>query len=179
MHQQTYKYLTNKLKFKIKLISKYVKSNNKTNNTHSNKHTKYLIRHHKKHQTASAYWSRHQIKRSRKYLGYNIFTYTYNTITNPIHIHTKSIYYLPTYAPKPRQTLPNIFTTNKYILVKYYKISKKNLKVKQYHGYHVINLLALLKCGDIEPNPGRMPNMLHKHPTIHKRISNTYFTLTQ
>ena len=36
-------------------------------------------------------------------------------------------------------------------------------------------MLSLLQCGDIESNPEPMPNILHKHPTTHKRIANTYF----
>ena len=158
------------MKSKTELITRYLK----TNNTHSHKRTNYYIKHHKKHQTASAYRPRHKIK-TQRYLYPEIFNHAYNTVTKPIHNHTKHIHYLPKYTQKAIHALPNLFTTSKYTLIKYYKLSKRNPKVKNYHGYHFINKLALLKCGDIESNPGPMPNMLHKHPTIHKRIANTYF----
>ena len=44
------------------------------------------------------------------------------------------------------------------------------------HNYKTqpqLNLLML--CGDIEPNPGPMPNILQNHPNTHKNRSKTYF----
>ena len=35
--------------------------------------------------------------------------------------------------------------------------------------------LLLLLCGDIHPNPGPMPNLIHTHPSTHKRRQTTYF----
>ena len=54
-------------------------------------------------------------------------------------------------------------------------MNKRNPNLKHYQGYHFINSLALLQCGDVETNPGPMPNMLRTHPTTHKRRANIYF----
>jgi len=51
----------------------------------------------------------------------------------------------------------------------------KNPKTSHFCGYYFINILELLKCGDIEPNPGPMPNILHTHPNTHKKRANLYF----
>jgi hypothetical protein len=40
---------------------------------------------------------------------------------------------------------------------------------------YFINKLTLLQCGDIEPNPGPMPNILRTHPATHKKRAKTYF----
>ena len=51
----------------------------------------------------------------------------------------------------------------------------KNPKALHSHGYYFINKLELLKCGDIEPNPGPMPNILHTHPATHRKRASIYF----
>ena len=51
----------------------------------------------------------------------------------------------------------------------------KNPKILHSHGYYFINKLELLKCRDKKPNPGPMPNILHTHPTTHKKRANIYF----
>ena len=51
----------------------------------------------------------------------------------------------------------------------------KNPKIIHFHGYYFINKLELLKCGDIESNPGPMPNILHTHPAIHRKRAKIYF----
>ena len=53
---------------------------------------------------------------------------------------------------------------------KYHK-QKKNLTTHKNHKIH----LLLLRCGDIETNPGPMPNILSKHPPSHKQRNKTYF----
>ena len=71
--------------------------------------------------------------------------------------------------------LPNIFTTTKFIFTKYLKINKQKPKLLQLHGYYFINKLTLLQCGDIESNPGPMPDILRTHPAAHKKRAKTYF----
>ena len=71
--------------------------------------------------------------------------------------------------------LPNLFTTYKFSLTKYLKLNKRKPKTIQTQGYYFINELALLQCGDIESNPGPMPDILRTHPAIHKKRAKTYF----
>ena len=52
-----------------------------------------------------------------------------------------------------------MFTTTKFIIIKYLKINKKKPKMLQLHGYYFINKLILLQCEDIELNPGPMPDI--------------------
>lgn len=101
---------------------------------------------------ALVYQPRHKIKPIR-YLPYHNFNHVSNTITKPTYNDTKPMHYLSKYTQKIIHALPNLFTTSKYTLTNYYKINKKKPKIKQYHGYHFINELALLKCGDIESDP--------------------------
>jgi hypothetical protein len=42
-------------------------------------------------------------------------------------------------------------------------------------NHHIQRTLLLLLCGDIHPNPGPMPNLLHPHPPAHKKRQTTYF----
>ena len=135
----------------------------------------HLNLHLAKHQMGSASRPRHKIKH-KKYLLYHTFQQTSNTITRPIHKLIKLTQYPFKHSKKLMiHALPNLFTTSKYTLINYYKINKRKPKIKQYEGYHFINQLTLLQYGDTEPNPGPMPNVLHRHPTTHKRIANTYF----
>lgn len=65
---------------------------------------------------------------------------------------------------------------NKYKNTKAKRNKKINYRTKNPlitpHSPH-INLLIL--CGDIETNPGPMPNILKNHPSTHKRKAKTYF----
>ena len=70
--------------------------------------------------------------------------------------------------------MPNLSTT-KIIITKYLKIYKQKQKIIQLQGYYFINKLTLLQCGDIEPNPGPMPNILQTHPASHRKRAKTYF----
>ena len=87
-----------------------------------------IIRH-TKYQMGSAYRPRHKTKQIR-YSHYHIFKQTFNTITRPIHKQTKLTHYLPKHSKKIILALPNLFTTSKYTLIKYYKINKRNPNVK-------------------------------------------------
>jgi hypothetical protein len=72
-------------------------------------------------------------------------------ILNPqSHLNT---YILPIYKCKPRQP-PNIP-----------------------YNTHVHLTMFLLTCGDIEPNPGPLKNILRHHPPNHKCRNTTYFLL--
>ena len=71
--------------------------------------------------------------------------------------------------------IPNLLTTTKFATIIYHKINMKNPKTLNFRGYYFINILKLLKCGDIELNPGPMPNILHTHPATHKNRANNYF----
>ena len=71
--------------------------------------------------------------------------------------------------------IPNLFTTTKFTIIIYIKTNMEHLKIHYFNGYYFINKLELLKCGDIELNPGPMPNILHTHPTTHKKRANIYF----
>ena len=51
----------------------------------------------------------------------------------------------------------------------------ENPKTLHFHGYYFLNKLILLKCGDIEPNPGTMPNILHTHHATYIKRANIYF----
>jgi hypothetical protein len=64
--------------------------------------------------------------------------------------------------------MPNLFTTTKFTFLKYLKINMKKPKTLQSYGYYFINILDLLKCGDIELNLGPMPDLLQTHPATHK-----------
>ena len=51
----------------------------------------------------------------------------------------------------------------------------KKPKIYYSAGYYFINRLELIKCGDIETNPGPMPNVLRTHPATHKKRAKIYF----
>ena len=109
---------------------------------------------------ASAYRPRHKKKQER---------YPHHHLIN----HTFTIEYSFN-SPKQNikiaiHTIPNILTINKFIITYYQQTTK------QYQGYQYMNKLALLQCGDIEPNPGPMPDILRSHPTKHRQMAKTYF----
>ena len=62
----------------------------------------------------------------------------------------------------------------KYKSKKTYITNQIQLKNK---NLHKIIHIKLLKCGDIESNPGPMPNIIKEHSPAHRRRSKTYFIL--
>ena len=95
--------------------------------------------------------------------------------TNP---HNKSNNYKTkktTYISKNIQKTPNPHYNNKTPLPiqkqsKYHKQKKLKITQKKHKGH-----LLLLRGGDIETNPGPMPNILTKHPPSHKLRNKIYF----
>lgn len=73
------------------------------------------------------------------------------------------------------QAIPNLFSHTIIHLHSYTKIHLRKPTLSYYKGYFIPNSLFLLTCGDIEANPGPMPNTLHTHPTAHRRCNKTYF----
>ena len=59
-------------------------------------------------------------------------------------------------------------TQTKNINTQYTKLMKPNYKTQPPQR-------LLMLCGDIEPNPGPMPNLLQNHPTTHKNRNKMYF----
>ena len=132
-------------------------------------HSKYKP--YPKNQTASAYRPRHTNKNTYRLINnWKPNSITNQTLTNNLrsHFSPKSIQYI---IPP----MPNLFTKAKFTRIKYQKMNMKKPKAFHSHGYYFINSLELLKCGDIEPNPGPMPNILHTHPATHKKRANIYF----
>ena len=128
-----------------------------------NPHAKY--KHNPKNSTGSAYRPRHTNKNT-----YHLITnWKPNSITNQIPINNSILHSSPKQAENTIPTIPNLFTTTKPTIVIYLKTNKKKSKVLHFNGYYFINKLELLKCGDIELNPGPMPNILHTHPATHKK----------
>ena len=120
---------------------------------------------------ASAYRPRQNTKHTYQHI-YNwylskITKHTTETTTHP--------HYSPTQIENITHALPNLFTTTRFTITKYYKIHNKNPKSVTYHGYYFVNKLALLQCGDIESNLGPMPDILQTHPSTHKKTAKTYF----
>ena len=64
--------------------------------------------------------------------------------------------------------------TEYIIKTKYLKVTYLNQNTKNYY-YSFDKALILLKSGDIETNPGPMPNILETHPPPHRRRYKTYF----
>ena len=124
-----------------------------------------------KGKTASASRPRH--KKSNKYKFTNYWIP--NTITNHLPKDNTNTHFPTKQLSNIIPALPNLFTTTKLILIKYLKINKLKPKMLQLHGYYFINKLSLLQCGDIEPNPGPMPDILRTHPAAHKKRAKTYF----
>ena len=141
---------------------------------HNQHLTHSLTKHHTQNYTASVYQPRLKIKQ-RRYSQNHTFNHMPNRITKPTHKHTNFIHHLPKHTQKKACALPNLFNANKCTSIKYFITNKKKPTIKQYTGYHLINKFSLLKCGNIEPNPGPMPNLLQKYPTAHKRRQTTCF----
>ena len=118
-----------------------------------------------------AYRPRHKI--NTKYQFTN--NWSPNTITTHIHENNNNAHFSIKQIANTIPALPNLFTTTKFTLTKYQKLNKRKPKVRQLHGYYFINRLTLLQCGDIEPNPGPMPDILRTHPALHKKRAKTYF----
>ena len=98
---------------------------------------------------------------------------TTNPHNNSNNHKTKKTPYIPKTTHKPsslhthnnKETPPPI-----KVKAKHYKHKKLKITYKK----HKVHLL-LLRCGDIETNPGPMPNILTKHPPSHKQRNKTYF----
>ena len=161
---------------------KHAKSNNQANNpttcTNATQHQKITYTPKKirfptfpNTNTGSAYRPRHKIK--TKYQLTN--NWTHNTITNHIPKNTRSIHFPIKQLATSIPALPNLFSTTKFTLIAYQKINMRKPKIRQLNGYYFANTLTLLICGDIEPNPGPMPDILCTHPAIHKKRAKTYF----
>lgn len=73
--------------------------------------------------------------------------------------------------------MPNLFLAIIITSTTYIKICLRKPKIIILKGYFIPNYLFLLLCGDIESNPSLMPNLLHTHPSSHKRRNKTYLYL--
>ena len=98
-----------------------------------------------------------------------------NSITKPLPTNNVMSHFSPKLVEKTTPAMPNLFTTTKFTFLKYLKINMRKPKILQFYGYYFIDILDLLKCGDIELNPGPMPDILRTHPITHKKRANTYF----
>ena len=72
--------------------------------------------------------------------------------------------------PKSTKIIINLKTKKIYIYIYKNKNNKNNFK-----NLHNIIQNILQKSGDIELNPGPMPNVLKEHPPAHRSRSKTYF----
>ena len=85
--------------------------------------------------------------------------------------HIKKIHHMHKTTPKTNKIKRNTI---------HIKTSTKNKRNPIHHTYtlyakkHSPQLLLML-CGDIEPNPGPMPNLLQTHPNTHKNRCKMYF----
>jgi hypothetical protein len=120
---------------------------------------------------ASAYRPRHT--NNNKYHFIN--NWKPNTIRSQRSINNTKPHFSRIQIKNTIPAIPNLFTTIKFTITIYLKINMKNPKIIHFHGYYLINKLELLKFGDIESNPGPMPNILHTHPATHKKRANIYF----
>ena len=117
-----------------------------------------------KHTTASVYRPRHM----NNNIYHLIYIWKHNSVTNHITTNNTQMNFSPKQVEKSIPAIPNLFTTTKFTIVIYIKINKKKPKILHFNGYYFINKLELLKCGDIELNPGPMPNIMRTHPATHK-----------
>ena len=102
-------------------------------------------------------WQECQSYRTKKWHNHQI-------LTSKIKLHTNN---------NPIKTIKSVDT--KYIIkIKYLKVTYQNQNTKT-HYYSFDKALILLKSGDIETNPGPMPNILETHPPPHRRRYKTYF----
>ena len=172
-NKKTYRYNIKKTKpdigkiNKIVIIKKYRNiNNNKTNKTHNNninvktnyKSNIYLniwkLTYYNKTKNI---WQECQPHRIRKWYNHYIVTSIIKTHTNNNPIKTNKIIDI------------------KYIIkTKYLKVTYLNQNTKTYY-YPFDRTLILLKSGDIETNPGPMPNILETHPSPHRQRYKTYF----
>jgi len=106
---------------------------------------------------------------------YHTYYWNSSKITKTLYQHKKHPYYSTKYTNTKIHALLKLLTTNKNRLTKHYKTHRKKPKSTHYEGYHFINKQALLQCGDIESNPGPMPDLLLRHPPTHRRMARTYF----
>ena len=92
-----------------------------------------------------------------------------NTVTNHKPNYNTNTHFSTKQLANVIPAFPNLFNTTKFIITKYLKINKQKPKIIILKGYYFINKLTLLLCGDIEPNPGPMPNILQTHPATHRK----------
>ena len=114
---------------------------------------------------ASAYRPRHTNHNTYRL----IYNWKPNSITNQTPMHKTNFHFSPKQVENTIPAIPNFFTTTQRTIVIYPKTHKKKPKILYSTGHYFIHTLELLKCGDIEPNPGPMPNILHTHPATHKK----------
>ena len=129
----------------------------------SNPHSIY--KHFPKNTTASASRPRHTNDSTFNPIN----KWKLNSITNQITRNNTNLHLSPRQVENTIPAIPNLFTTTKFTIVIYLKTNKKKPKILHFNGYYFINTLGLLRCGDIELNPGPMPTILHTHPTTHKK----------
>ena len=102
-------------------------------------------------------WQKCQLYRTKKWHNHQI-------LKSKIKLYTNN---------NPIQTIRSVDTEYK-IKIKCLKITYQNQNTK-IHYYSFDKSLILLKNGDIETNPGPMPNILETHPPPHRRRYKTYF----
>ena len=140
-------------------------------NTYQSKvkpHLKYQL--YPNNKMASAY----QPRQTNNNTYHLINSWRPNSITSQILGNHEKSHFSPTQVEHVIPALPNLFTTTKLIIVLCIKTNMKKPKTIYFTSYYFINKLELLKCGDIELNPGPMPNILHTHPAPHKKRANIY-----
>ena len=156
-------------------------------NTHNNKtynttHTTQKIKYHKNPtknpentKTKKTKNPKH-LKRARPPgLAQNSKKNKTNIIQNHYNItHTNKHSHKPKIKNLPHKTKLKSTKNKKRI-----KTRNKNIKAKKQNPTKNLTLsfkLLLIRGGDIETNPGPMPNILHAHPPAHKNRSKIYFT---
>ena len=98
--------------------------------------------------------------------------FTNHTLTHPKQSSYTS--YTPKHIPnmhKPSNLLTPHKNHTKNITPLLNQKPQSNIAIK----HHTQQLLLILQCGDIHPNPGPMPDLLKTHPTDHKKRQQTYF----
>ena len=155
-------------------------TNNLTQNNHSNHKTHPNFQHHIKltHQSKFTSHSTHKPHPTRisasayrpRHTYYNTYhlieNWKPNFATNPIPMNHTKTHFSPKHVVIIILAIPNLFTTTTFTITIYTKTNMKHPKIHYFNGYYFINKLELLKCGDVELNPGPMPNILHTHTEL-------------
>ena len=119
--------------------------------------------------------SAHRPRHTHNNTYHLINNWKHHSITNSLPLHNETPHFSPILVEPITPAMPNLFTTSKFTFMQYLKIYMRKPKTLQFSGYYFIDTLNLLKCGDIELNPGPMLDILRTHPTTHKQRANTYF----